>query len=78
MKITDLKHQLINGIKQSQNDLLLEEMFRVLTNGEADTDLLKLSHDQQQAVEEAREEYRQGKYLSEEQADKDIDEWLDD
>lgn len=77
MNINDLKHQLITGIEQSQNDLLLEELFRVLTNGEMETDQLDLSREQQQAVEEAREEYRQRKYLSDKDADKDIDEWLD-
>lgn len=77
MKITDLKKKLIHRINQSENDLLLEEMYRLIANEEEGTDILELSPEQKLAVEEAQEQYRKGQFLSQEQADKDIDEWLD-
>ncbi len=51
-------------------------MLRLFNNGELEEVPLQLSPEQQQIIEEAQEEYRQGKYLSAEQADKEIDEWL--
>ncbi|PTN08467.1 hypothetical protein [Mangrovibacterium marinum] len=76
MKITDLKHKLIHRIKQSQNDVLLEELYRMLTD-EDDSGILELTPEQKKAVEEGREQYRTGQFLSQKQADEEIDEWLD-
>lgn len=76
MKLSEIKKKLILRIHQSQNDLLLEEMYRLLASEEEDTGLFEMSPEQKLSVERAREQYRKGEFLSQEQADKDIDEWL--
>jgi len=77
MTIQDLKHKLITRIKKSKDNRILEEMYRLLTNEDADTDVLELNTEQKEAIERAQQQYRNGQFLSQEQADKEIDEWLD-
>ena len=77
MTIQDLKHKLITRISQSKDDRLLEEMYRLLMNEEADTDILELNTEQKEAIERAQQQYRNRQFLSQEQADNEIDEWLD-
>lgn len=77
MTIQDLKHKLITRINQSKDNQLLEEMYRLLADDDSDTDILELSKEQAETVEQAQREYRNGQFLSQEQADKEIDEWLD-
>ena len=77
MTIQDLKHKLITRIKKSKDNRILEEMYRLLTNEEADTDILELNTEQKEAIERAQQQYRNRQFLSQEQADNEIDEWLD-
>lgn len=77
IKITDLKQKLILQINQSQDELLLEEVYRLLIGDEDVSSILDLTTEQKQAVEEAQEQYRKGQFLSQQDADNEIDEWLD-
>ncbi len=77
MTIQDLKHKLITRINQSKDDRLLEEMYRLLTSEDADMDILELNAEQKEAITKAQQQYQEGKFSSQEQADKEIDEWLD-
>lgn len=76
MTINDLKHKLITKIHQTNDNGLLEEMYRLLNVDESEFDILELTHEQKSAIETAQEQYRKGLYLSQEQADNEIDEWL--
>lgn len=76
MTVKDLKQKLIRRIDQSENSELLEEMYRIIADEESDDSLYELSEDQIRAVEEAQLQYKEGKFLTSDQADKDVDEWL--
>ncbi len=76
MEIQDLKHKFVNKISLSKNNQLLEEMYRLLTNDDSDMDILELNQEQTKMIENAREQYRNGQFLSQKQADEEIDEWL--
>lgn len=76
MAVNDLKQKLISKIDQSENSELLEEMYRLIANEETDENLYELSEEQIKAVEEGQLQYRKGKFLNADKADKDIDEWL--
>jgi len=76
MTINDLKHKLITKIHQTNDNGLLEEMYRLLNVDESEFDILELTPEQKSAIETAQEQYRKGRYLSQEQADNEIDEWL--
>ena len=76
MTATELKKRLIGKINQSENNEILEEMYRLIENEETDISLYQLSDEQLKVVEEGQLQYKNGHFLTEEQADKDIEEWL--
>jgi hypothetical protein len=76
MTSQELKDKLISKIRQIQNDELLEEMFRLVTTEEADLNVYELSEDQLNAVEEAQKQFKNGQFLSGNQADNEIEKWL--
>lgn len=77
MTVKELKNKLINEINQSQDNELLEEMYRLISNQETDDDLFILSDEQIKAVEEAQLQILNGQLLTSEQADKEIEEWFE-
>ena len=77
MTVAELKKRLIGKINQTENNEILEEMYRLLVNEETDSSVYELSDEQLNAVEEAREQFKKGLFLRNEQADNEIEEWLD-
>ena len=73
----ELKKRLIVKINQTNNNEILEEAYRLLCNEEADNSVYEFSPEQRNAIDEAQKQYRNGQFLTNEQADKAIDEWLD-
>ena len=71
-----LKLRLIYKIQTTQNQELLEEAFRLLELESDDIDIYKLTADQHKSIKEAQEQIRNGQFLTDDQANKDIDEWL--
>jgi len=76
MTVTELKKRLIGKINQSENNEILEEMYRLIENEESDNSIYELSNEQINAVEEAQKQFKNGQFLKSEQADKEIEEWL--
>lgn len=77
MTVKELKKKLIGKIDQSEDSELLEEMYRLIANEESDSSIYELSEEQIRAVEEGQLQYKNGQFLTDKQADKDIEEWLD-
>ncbi len=76
MSTIELKERLIDKIQTTENQDLLEEAFRLLELESDDIDIYKLTADQQKSIKEAQEQIRNGQFLTDDQANKDIDEWL--
>jgi len=76
MTTSELKKRLIRKINDINNNELLEEMYRMIETEETDMEIYELSKNQKSAVEEAQEQIKNGKYLADKQADKEIDKWL--
>jgi hypothetical protein len=72
MTVKELKQRLIYMIDQSENNELLEEMYRLISNKNTDFNFYDLSEEQIKAVEEGQLQYKKGKFLTDEQADKNI------
>jgi len=75
MSTVELRKKLIERISNTDDEKLLEEAFRLLEMNN-DFDIYKLNQNQKEAIEEARGQVKRGKYLADDQANKDIDEWL--
>ena len=76
MSTSELKKRLIDKIKETDNNNLLEEAFRLLQLESEDIEAYKLSEDQKNAVNEARQQIKNGQFLTDDEGNKDIDEWL--
>lgn len=76
MTAPELKKRLIREINQTQNNELLEEMYRLITNEETDESIYELSDAQINAIEEAQLQFKNGQFINDEQADNEIEEWL--
>ena len=75
MADNSLKEKLINKIKETDDPSILEEVSNLFELQEPDT-VYQLNDKQKKAIEEAKEQIKNNQTLTEEQANKDIDEWL--
>lgn len=76
MTISELKKRLIDKIQETDNENLLKEAFRLLQLESEDTEVYKLSVNQKNAVNEARKQITNGQFLTDDEANKHINEWL--
>lgn len=72
----ELKKKLIKRINNLEDDLLLQEMVRLLDLREEESDIYYFTEEESRAIEEAREHYAQGEFLTDKEANKEVDEWL--
>lgn len=76
MSSAELKKRLIGKIQETDNENLLEEAFRLLQMESEDIEVYKLCEGQKNAANEARQQIKNGQFLTDDEANKDIDEWL--
>ena len=76
MSAVELKKRLIDKIQKTENEDLLEEAYRLLQLETEDIEIYKLTGDQKKAIDEARNQIKNGQFLTDEQVNKEIDEWL--
>ncbi len=75
MSIADLKEKLFQQIKQSDNDELLEEVYRILELGSYDKTEYPLNDDLKKSILQGKEDYKQGNVVSNEEAQKEFAQW---
>jgi len=75
MTTIELKKKLIKQINNIEDELLLQEMSRLIDIQEDDSDIYYFTKEERDAVEEARKQYGRGEYLSNQEANKLFDEW---
>ncbi len=76
MSTAELRNRLIEKIKKTKDERILEEAFRLLDLENEDIEVYKLNDAQKKAINESREQIKNGQFLTEEAANKEIDEWL--
>jgi hypothetical protein len=76
MSTTGLKERLIDRIREIDDEDILAEAYRLLGTDPDLEEPYKLSNEQKAIIDEARAQIRNGAYLTNNQADKEIDEWL--
>jgi hypothetical protein len=70
-----LKDKLINKLKEINDPAILEEVSNLFELQEPET-VYHTNDQQKKAIEEARQQIKNKQTLTDEQASKDIDEWL--
>jgi hypothetical protein len=78
MSTKKLKEKIIEEIEKTENESLLAEVYRLfnLEASDDDKEIYTLSNDQKEAVTEAQDQIKNGQFLTNEEANKEIDEWL--
>jgi hypothetical protein len=76
MSTLELRKRLIDKIQKTENDDLLKELYRLLQMETEDIEIYKLNDSQKKAVHEARLQINNGQFLTNELANKEIDQWL--
>jgi len=75
MSTSDLKIDLINRITQLKEARIIEEIQKLL-DFELDGGEYILTDSQKNRISEAQEEYKNSSFLTDDQANQDIEEWL--
>jgi vacuolar-type H+-ATPase subunit H len=73
--MTRLQEILIQKISSTQDERILQEINRLLETG-LDEEIYQLTDEQKAGIEEAKEQIKNGQYLSNEDANKEVEEWL--
>jgi predicted transcriptional regulator len=76
MSTIELRKLLIEKIQLTVDDKLLEEASRLLEVEIEESDVYILNDKQKEAIEEGRKQIINGEYLTDEESNKEIDEWL--
>lgn len=76
MTHTNLKKRVIEGIENTRNTDLLEEVLRLLDLENQDLEVYELNDAQINAINEAREQIKNGQTLTNEEVNDEIDKWL--
>jgi len=76
MSTIELRRRLIDKIQKTENDNLLREAYRLLELETEDIEIYKLNAHQINAISEARQQINGGRSLTDEESNKEIDEWL--
>jgi len=76
MTTIELKKKLIKRINNIEDELLLQEVSRLLGFEEDESDIYYFSEEQRKSIEEAQECIKRGEFLTDEEANKEVDEWL--
>lgn len=76
MSTVELRKRLIDQIQKTENRNLLEEASRLLELEAENIEIYKLTDEQRKVVNEGRQQFKEGKYLTDDQANQETDEWL--
>jgi len=67
-----VKEKIINGIQNIDNEELLQEVYTLLQDIQETKQVIILNEDQKLSIENARNDYKNGRYFTTEQAFKDL------
>ena len=76
MSSKEMKQQLIEKIKLTDDDKILEEVYRILNLSTSEVDEIILSDFQKNKIESGLQDIENGRYLSNDEAGREIEEWL--
>ena len=76
MTTNELKHKVIDKINELDDDSLLKDLIRLIEDSTDDNEIYRLSDNHKKAINTAIDQIEKGDYLTNEQSNKEIDEWL--
>ena len=76
MTTLEIKNRLIKRIKSTENQDILQEIYRLLDFDQDDLEPLQLTKEQRIAVSKGQQDINKGKQLTDRIANSQIDRWL--
>ena len=76
MTTVEMKNQVIGKINQMTDNELLMDVYRLLNDSFVDLDVYRLSDNHKIAIDKAMSQIENGDFLTNEHANKEINEWL--
>ena len=76
MSITELKLQIINKISTIEDELILEEIYKLVELESAMDSVYRLTDDERKAIDTGLKDIKENRIYSSEAADNIIKEWL--
>ncbi len=76
MTTNELKHKVIGKINELDDDGLLKDLIRLIEDSSDDTEIYRLSDNHKKAVNTAIDQIGKGDFLTNEQSNEQIGEWL--
>ena len=76
MSTVELKERLIEKIKETDNENILQEAFRLLDIEVTDMGVYHFSEAERNMVNDSKNQIDKGQFLTNETANKEIDQWL--
>ena len=77
MSVAELQKKLIEKISKTNDLNTLEEISNLIGLNEGASSIYYLSDEQLAAIDEAEQQIKEGKYFTNEEANKEIDKWLE-
>ena len=75
-KINELDNDSYVNVRWFKNDSLLEDLIRLIEDSSDDNEIYRLSDNHKKAINKAIDQIEKGDYLTKEQSNKQINEWL--
>ena len=76
MLTKEMKQELIDKINSTKDENILEEVYRILEVGFEEVDMIVLTNEQKESIDQGIKDIEEGKYLSNEEANSEIEKWL--
>ncbi len=76
MSSQEMKNKLFDKIQLTDDDNILEEVYRILDVSTQEVDMFILSDDQTASIDEGLRDYEEGRFLTNDEANREIEEWL--
>lgn len=76
MTTTELRHKVISKVNKLDDENLLNDLIKLIEDSTDDNEIYRLSSSHKDAINEAIGQIERGDYLTNEQSNRMIDEWL--
>ena len=76
MLTKEMKQELIDKINSTKDENILEEVYRILEIGSEEVDMIVLTDEQKESIDQGIKDIEEGKYLNNEEANSEIEKWL--
>ena len=76
MLTKEMKKQLIDKIQSTEDANILEEVYRILEVSTQEVDMIVLTDDQKAKIDQGIKDIEEGRYLTHEEANREINKWL--